>query len=117
MICDFELLLKETAAAFRVEPEDILGPRRTQTVSLARHVVMALWADHHPYQEASSRCNRGCHSTSMWARQRILNAAETDKSFAALIAKIARRCQNDFNETEEAEEQEEEKIKFFSVCA
>ena len=114
MIADFNLLLEETAKAFGVETEDILGPRRTQTVSLARHVVMALWADYHPYQEASQKCNRGCHSTSMWARQRVLNMAAMDDSFAAMVSAIAQKCQYAPTETE-TEEPVEKIVKHFSV--
>ena len=114
MIANFNLLLQEAAKAFGVETEDILGPRRTQTVSLARHVVMALWADYHPYQEASERCNRGCHSTSMWARQRVLNMAALDVSFAAMVSGIAQRCQYATTETEPGEPVEKI-VKHFSV--
>ena len=117
MIVDFDLLLSETAKAFQIGAEDILGPRRTMTASMARHVVMALWADHHPYQDASNRCNRRCHSTSMWARQRVLNAAEIDPSFALLVAGISKRCQHGASELPEAETKEEERIQLFSVSA
>lgn len=114
MISNFKLLLEETAKTFGVETEDILGPRRTQTVSIARHVVMALWADYHPYQEASERCNRGCHSTSMWARQRVLNMAALDDSFAAMVSGISNKCQYKPIEVEPGEPVEKI-VKNFSV--
>lgn len=117
MIADFDLLVEETSLAFMVDPEDILGPRRTKLASLARHVVMALWADFHPYQDASSRCNRGCHSTAMWARQRVLNMAEIDEHFASIVKIIARRCQHNFSTEEKPEIEEEKEVKYFSVCA
>jgi len=117
VIADFDLLVEETSIAFMVPPEDILGPRRTQLASLARHVVMALWADFHPYQDASNRCNRGCHSTAMWARQRVLNMAEIDDSFASILRSISRRCQHDYFAMEEPETEETKDVKYFSVCA
>ena len=117
MIVNFDLLVAETAKAFQVEAEDILGPRRTALASVARHVVMALWADHHPYQDASNRCNRGCHSTAMWARQRVLNMAEIDHSFALIVAGISKRCQYGQDELPEETPSEEEKVQFFSVSA
>ena len=117
MIADFDLLVEETSIEFMVPPEDILGPRRTKLASLARHVVMALWADFHPYQDASTRCNRGCHSTAMWARQRVLNMAEIDESFAAIVRSIARRCQHDYFAIKEPETEEKPEVKYFTICA
>ena len=117
VIANFNLLLEETAKEFGVETEDILGPRRTQTASLARHVVMALWADHHPYQDASTRCNRGCHSTAMWARQRVLNMAEIDEYFAAMVKNISKRCQHNPETKEEPEIEEETEVKYFTIYA
>jgi len=117
MIVNFDVLLNETAKEFGVGTEDILGPRRTQLASLARHVVMALWADFHPYQDASNRCNRGCHSTAMWARQRVLNMAEMDDSFAAVVKRISRMCQHDEATEGEPEAETEKEVKYFSVCA
>ena len=116
MIADFNLLLEETAKMFRVEPSDILGPKRTKHASLARHVVMSIWADYHPYQDAANRCNRGCHSTAMWARERVLNAAGLDKSFAAMVSEISRRCQY-APETIQPECEQEEKAKFLEIKA
>jgi hypothetical protein len=111
MIVDFDLLVRETADVFGVTPEDILGPKRTKHVSMARHVVMACWADHHPYQDTADRCNRTCHSTVIWARQRILNEAEMDVSFAKMLAAISNRCQ--FG----AEQEPEKKEKQIEICA
>ena len=56
MISNFEKLLHETAKAFDVTEADILGPTRHKTMALARQVVMALWSDHHAYQDATNRC-------------------------------------------------------------
>jgi chromosomal replication initiation ATPase DnaA len=111
MIVDFDLLVRETADVFGVSAEDILGPKRTKHVSMARHVVMACWADHHPYQDTANRCNRTCHSTVIWARQRILNEAEMDVSFAKMLAAISNRCQYG------AEQEPEEKEKQIEICA
>ena len=94
MINNFEKLLHETAKAFDVTPEDILGPTRHKTMALARQVVMALWSDHHAYQDATNRCNRTCHNTAMYARERVLNRAGFDPAFASIVAGIAARCQH-----------------------
>ena len=93
MIADFDKLLTETARAFDVTAEDILGPTRHKTMALARQVVMALWSDHHTYQDATNRVNRTCHNTAMYARERVLNRAEFDQNFARIVAGIAARCQ------------------------
>lgn len=95
MIASFDQLLHETAQAFGVPPEDILGPTRHKTMALARQVVMALWSDHHSFQDATNRVNRTCHNTAMYARERVLNRAELDKNFARIVAGIAARCQNE----------------------
>ena len=93
MITNFEKLLHETARAFDVTAEDILGPTRHKTMALARQVIMALWSDHHTYQDATNRVNRTCHNTAMYARERVLNRAELDQDFAWIVAGIAARCQ------------------------
>ena len=94
MITDFDLLLAETEAAFRVGREEILGPTRKKAPALARHVVMALWADDHAFQDAANRCNRGCHSTAMWARERVLNLSALDESFGEIVSEIRRKSQH-----------------------
>ena len=112
MIADFDLLVDETALAFHVERDDILGPGRTKTQSLARHVVMAGWADYHSYQDAADKCNRLSHATAMWARERVLNMAGLDQSFAMMIAEIYRKCQyasGDMKEQEAVEPENESK--------
>jgi len=94
MITDFDLLLAETARTFDVSTEEILGPSRHQTISLARHVVMALWSDHHSFPESAARCRRVCHNSAMYAREKVLNRAELDANFARLVAGISNRCQH-----------------------
>jgi chromosomal replication initiation ATPase DnaA len=94
MIANFDQLLHETAQAFDVAPADILGPTRHKTMALARQVVMALWSDHHSFQDATNRVNRTCHNTAMYARERIINRAEFDPNFASIVAGIAARCQH-----------------------
>jgi chromosomal replication initiation ATPase DnaA len=110
MITDFDLLLTETEAAFQVGREEILGPTRKKTPALARHVVMALWADDHAFQDAANRCNRGCHSTAMWARERVLSMAELDPSFASMINAIYHKCQWRAEEPEAIEPEKETEI-------
>jgi chromosomal replication initiation ATPase DnaA len=95
MITDFDLLLAETEAAFHVGREEILGPTRKKTPALARHVVMALWADDHAFQDAANRCNRGCHSTAMWARERVLNLSVLDESFGEIVSEIRWKSQHE----------------------
>ena len=97
MIANFDKLLTETARAFDVTEDGILGPTRHKTMALARQVVMALWSDHHAFQDATNRCNRTCHNTAMYARERVLNRAELDPNFARIVAGIAARCQHTEN--------------------
>ena len=94
MITNFKKLLNETALAFDVTPEAILAKGRKKEIALARQVVMALWSDHHTFQDATNRVNRYCHNTAMYARDRILNRAGVDSSFARIVAGIAARCQH-----------------------
>ena len=94
MITDFQKLLAETARVFDVTPEVILAKGRKKEIALARQVVMALWSDHHSFQDATNRVNRTCHNTAMYARERIINRAELDPNFARLVAGIAARCQH-----------------------
>jgi chromosomal replication initiation ATPase DnaA len=118
MIADFDLLVEETALTFKVDREDILGPTRTKTASLARHVVMAAWADYHSYQDAAERCNRLSHATAMWARERVLNMAGIDQSFAMMIAEIYRKCQYGSEERTEPEAVEpENESKYLEIYA
>jgi chromosomal replication initiation ATPase DnaA len=95
MITDFQKLLAETARVFDVTPEVILAKGRKKEIALARQVVMALWSDHHSFQDATNRVNRTCHNTAMYARERILNRAELDPNFARIVAGIAARCQHE----------------------
>ena len=94
MITDFDKLLTETARVFDVTPEAILAKGRKKTIALARQVVMALWSDHHAYQDATNRVNRTCHNTAMYARERVLNRAEFDPAFGRIVAEISARCQH-----------------------
>jgi len=107
MIVDFDLLIRETANALGVSPSDILGASRKKNPSLARHVVMALWADDHPYQDAADRCGRNCHSTVIFAREKIFHASQLDESFSRLVREISRRCQYGAEELGKLPEDEE----------
>jgi chromosomal replication initiation ATPase DnaA len=103
MITDFQKLLAETARVFDVTPEVILAKGRKKEIALARQVVMALWSDHHSFQDAANRVNLTCHNTAMYARERILNRAELDPNFARIVAGIAARCQHTAEEPEPLE--------------
>lgn len=107
MILDFDMLVVETANAFGVSVSDILGVSRKKNPSFARHVVMALWADDHPYQDAADRCNRNCHSTVIFAREKIFHASQLDESFSRLVRAISQRCQYGAEEPGELPEDEE----------
>ncbi len=107
MILKFDLLVEETANALGVSVSDILGASRKKNPSLARHVVMALWADDHPYQDAANRCHRNCHSTVIFAREKIFHASQLDESFSRLVREISRRCQYGAEEPGELPEDEE----------
>lgn len=94
MITDFQKLLAETARIFDVTPEIILANGRKAEIALARQVVMTIWSDHHSFQDAANRVNRTSHQTAMHARERIINRAELDPSFARIVAGIAAQCQH-----------------------
>lgn len=94
MITDFKKLLYETALVFDVTPDAIIAKGRKAEIALARQVVMAIWSDHHSFQDAANRVNRTSHQTAMHARERIINRAELDPNFARIVAGIAARCQH-----------------------
>ena len=110
MITDFYKLVDQTALMFDVHPDEILGPSRKKEPSRARHVVMALWADHHSYQDAANRCGRKCHSTVIHAREKILNKAGIDQSLANMLEMIVARCQYGASEETTSEPRNEEKF-------
>jgi hypothetical protein len=110
VITDFYKLVDQTALMFDVHPDEILGPSRKKEPSRARHVVMALWADHHSYQDAANRCGRKCHSTVIHAREKILNKAGIDQSLANMLEMIVARCQYGASEETTSEPRNEEKF-------
>jgi len=116
MIVDFDLLVRETADAFGIDPHEVLGLSRKKTEALARHVVMALWADDHAYQDTVDRCRRRCHNTAMFASAKVFAMAQIDVSFARMVAGISARCQCGAKETSGTlpeNEEKEENRKFF----
>ena len=116
MITDFSKLVLETARAFQIDPTEILGHCRKKNPSMARHVVMALWADDHAFQDAADRCRRRCHNTAMFASAKVFARAQLDESFARMVAEISRRCQYGAEEIGEPlppSEENEEKRNFF----
>lgn len=108
MIMDFDLLVLETSLAFDIPTDEILSSSRKKEATLARHVVMTLWADDHSFQDTANRCKRGCHSTVIHAREKILNKAGLDHSLAYMMSKISSRCQYGADEINGIEEGEDE---------
>ena len=110
MITDFDLLVTETARVFNISADEVLSSSRKKEPTRARHVVMALWADDHSFQDTANRCGRKCHSTVIHAREKLLNRAGIDESLASIVETISKRCQYDANPS--AIEELEEKSKF-----
>jgi chromosomal replication initiation ATPase DnaA len=53
LIDNSQALIHAAADVMQIDPEDITSKRRTFAVSLARKIVMTLWAESHSLQDAS----------------------------------------------------------------
>lgn len=64
-------LIHAAADVMKIDPEDITSKRRTFAVSLARKIVMTLWAESHSLQDASRIVGKANHTNAHYARRTI----------------------------------------------
>lgn len=64
-------LIRAAADVMGVTPEDVTGKRKTYAASLARQIVMTLWAESHSLQASCEIVNRHHHTAALYARQKI----------------------------------------------
>lgn len=115
MITDFDLLVSETARILNVPSSEILSRSRKKEPTRARHVIMALWSDHHSFQDTADKCGRSCHSTVIHAREKLLNRAGMDQSLARIVETISARCQPGADRSAIPQPEKESKfIQFYS---
>jgi hypothetical protein len=71
LIDNADALIRAAAYVMQIEPEDITSKRRTFAVSLARKIVMTLWAESHSLQDASRIIGKTNHTNAHYARRTI----------------------------------------------
>lgn len=64
-------LIRAAAEVMGIDPEDITSKRRTFAISLARKIVMTLWAEAHSLQDAARIVGKSNHTSSHYARRTI----------------------------------------------
>jgi chromosomal replication initiator protein len=85
-----ERIQRVVASAYGLRPTDLLGPSRTRSVALARHV--AIYLVRHltglPIQEIGGHFGGRDHSTINYAIGKISRSIDTDKLLAATVRKL-----------------------------
>lgn len=64
-------LIRAAADVMGVTPEAVIGKRKTFAASLARQIVMTLWAESHSLQASCEIVNRHHHTAAIYARRKI----------------------------------------------
>jgi len=64
-------LVRAAAEVMGVTPESVIGTRKTFAESLARQIVMTLWAESHSLQASAEIVNRHHHTAAFYARRKI----------------------------------------------
>jgi chromosomal replication initiation ATPase DnaA len=90
-INDSAALLSAAADIMQTTPEAIKGARKTFTESLARQIVMTLWAESHTLQEACGIVGRTHHTSAVYARRKIHSRLQYCEATRARISGIIER--------------------------
>ena len=64
-------LIRAVADVMGVTPEAVTGRRKNFAESLARQIVMTLWAESHSLQDSCRIVNRHHHTAAFYARPKI----------------------------------------------
>jgi chromosomal replication initiation ATPase DnaA len=64
-------LIHAAADVMGVLPDDVTGKRKTFAESLARQIVMTLWAENHSLQSSCEIVGREHHTSAFYARRKI----------------------------------------------
>ncbi len=88
-----ERIQRIVAAAYGLRPNDILGPSRTRSVALARHVAiyLARQLTDLPVQEIGGHFGGRDHSTVNYAIRKISRLIEEDKALAKTVHRLNRQ--------------------------
>jgi chromosomal replication initiation ATPase DnaA len=71
LIDNARALIRAAAEVMAVTPESVTGTRKTFAESLARQIVMTLWAEAHSLQASAEIVNRCHHTAAFYARRKI----------------------------------------------
>jgi len=84
-------LIRAAAEVMGVSPESVTGKRKTFAESLARQIVMTLWAEGHSLQASSEIVNRHHHTAAFYARQKIHERIRYCESTRERLTKILKK--------------------------
>ena len=85
-----EEIQRAVAVAYGLKPSDLLGPSRSRSVAMARHVAIYLTRQltTMPIQEIGGHFGGRDHSTVNYAITKVSSTVETDGQLARTIAKL-----------------------------
>jgi chromosomal replication initiator protein len=88
-----EQIQRAVAAAYGLRPHDLLGPSRTRSVSLARHVAIYLAKRLTPLaiQEIGGHFGGRDHSTVSYAIEKISRLLEKDQALAGTVRRLTQQ--------------------------
>jgi len=92
-------LIRAAAEVMGVDPEDITSKRRTFAISLARKIVMTLWAEAHSLQDAARIVGKSNHTSSHYARRTIHEKLLHCHKTRERVRKILQKYENILAET------------------
>ena len=84
-------LIRAAAEVMGVSPESVTGKRKTFAESLARQIVMTLWAESHSLQDSCRIVNRHHHTAAFYARQKIHSRLQYCENTRERVRKILQK--------------------------
>lgn len=103
LIDNAQALIHAAADVMQIDPEDITSKRRTFAVSLARKIVMTLWAESHSLQDASRIVGKANHTNAHYARrtihEKLLHCHKTRERVRKILQKYSEiiLAENEYN--------------------
>jgi len=98
LIDNAKALIQSAADIMGVTPEDILGPTKTFSITLARQIVMTLWSESHSLQSACEIGGRKHHTSAVYARKNIYARLLYCDGTRERVRKIVKRYESIINE-------------------
>lgn len=87
-------LLQAAAEVMGVSVSDIMGNRKTFSITLARQLSMTLWAENHSMQSACEVVGRKNHTNAVYARIKTLSRIQYCEATRERIRKIGKKYSN-----------------------